>query len=88
MNLSIGDALTIMSILSFILAIIYKLIPSRKGNYNTINTQCSEHLNIATEQATIKTTLESVETGVAELKEGQRTLSEKFDNFIGRFIQV
>ena len=88
MNLSIGDALTIMSILSFILAIIYKLIPSRKGNYNTINTQCSEHLNIATEQATIKTTLESVETGVAELKEGQRTLSEKFDNFISRFIQV
>lgn len=88
MNLSIGDALTIMSILSFILAIIYKLIPSRKGDCNIINTQCPEHLNMATEQATIKTTLESVETGVAELKEGQRTLSEKFDNFIGRFIQV
>jgi hypothetical protein len=91
MNLSLGDGLTIMSILSFILAIAYRILPPKKSNCNTTNAtigQCADHLNIATEQATIKATLKNVEYGVEELREGQESIRDQLTKFIERFIQV
>jgi len=88
MNLSLGDGLTIMSILSFILAIAYRVLPPKKTNCNTVIGQCTDHLNIATEQATIKATLKNVECGVEELREGQASIRDQLTKFIERFIQV
>ena len=61
---------------------------SRKDGNGLCAKTCPEHLTMATELAAVKTSMEAIGTGVEELKEGQKGMHSRLDEFINKFVKV
>lgn len=94
MGLTLGDGLAILSVVSFIIACLYRFVsPARlKTNQPCPPSKspltCPEHATISSDMGKVKASLLNLENGIHELKTGQTETHKRLNDFINKFVKV